>query len=310
MRYSNSMFSGISDFFLDHPNLRRILVLVVLFAILLGCWKIGTGHEATKVRQPSYIPQNETEMKSDFPFLALTDLDQKTEPSAEAVELNLDTVEDGYTITGEGDYLLSGELQGTLRVLCPEGNVHLFLDNVTIKGMGGPAIYCEDADKLVITLQPSSKNVLSDSGSNRFYPETEATVYSTSDMTLNGTGELQVNSYYKDSIRSKDRLRIVNGTYAVKCKRTAFHGNDGIHIADGNFEISSEKYAMKTTKRGVEGRGNLMISGGKYSIIAGRNAFVTMQGDLYIANCTISSKSIVDDFSVGGMKYVQKGCVQ
>lgn len=310
MRSSNNVNSRGSGFFLNHPFLRKILWMVLLIALLFGCWKFGSWSESAKARQASVIPQNEAEIETNYPFLALNELDQRTEPSVEAVRLDLGTLKDGYTISEEGDYLLSGEMQGTLRILCPEGHVHLFLENATIRGINGPAIYCEDADKLVITLMPDTKNLLSDDGSNRAYPETEATVYCTSDLTLNGTGDLQVNAYYKDAIRSKDSLKIVDGSYEIKCKRTAFHGNDGIHAAGGTFQISSEKYGMKTTKNGADGRGNLMVTGGKYGIVAGRNAFVAVQGDLYITNCLVSSKSIVNDFSVGGKMYVQKGCVQ
>lgn len=310
MRSSSNALSGLSDFFHDHPTLRRILLMVILLVLLLVCWKFGSWSEATKMQKTSGIPQSEAEMETNFPFLALSELDRRTEPVAEAVLLDLNALEDGYTISEEGDYLLSGQMQGTLRILCPEGHVHLFMENAAIRGISGPAIYCEDADKLVITLMPDTKNLLSDDGSNRAYPETEATVYCTSDLTLNGTGDLQVNAYYKDAIRSKDSLKIVDGSYEIKCKRTAFHGNDGIHAAGGTFQISSEKYGMKTTKNGADGRGNLMVTGGKYGIVAGRNAFVAVQGDLYITNCLVSSKSIVNDFSVGGKMYVQKGCVQ
>ena len=288
------------------PN-RPYIAVLLIFALFL-CWKIGTAHEAAAENAPG-IPTTDQELRDDFPYLAITQVDQETEMTA-PVEIDLSRVQDGYEITAAGEYHLTGELRGTLVINAAEQNVHLFLDNVSIISKSGPALHCQEANKLVITLMPGTENTISDSGDYRADEEVEACIYSECDLTINGTGVLTVNGYSKDAIRSKDTLKILDGVYTIKCKRTGIHGNDGILVTGGTFMISSEKNGLKTTKAGIDGRGDLIISGGEWTIIAGRYAFVATKADLYIFDCTISQRSVVSAYDVGGTARVQEGCVQ
>ena len=157
---------------------------------------------------------------------------------------------------------------------------------------------------------PNTENVISDSASYPADGEIEACIYSECDLTINGTGILLVNGYYKDAIRSKDIVKILDGIYTIKCKRTGIRGNDGVLISGGNLKISSEKYGIKTTNSGPEGRGNLIVSGGELTVIAGQYAFVVTQADLLIYNCTVFDRSVVDTYNVGGTSNIQEGCMQ
>ena len=282
------------------------MIIALLFALFI-CWEVGMAHEDAKNKID--IPATEEELQENFPYLSIKELDRETE-MANPVEINLSQIQDSYEISMDGQFHLTGELRGMLIINAPEQNVHLFLDNVSVTSKSGPAIYCRDANKLVITLMPGTENMISDSGDYRENAEIEACIYSECDMTINGTGGLTVNGYYKDAIRSKDILKIMDGNYTIKCKRTGIHGNDGVVVAGGSFKISSEKYGLKTTKSGAEGRGNMIISGGEFTIIAGRNAFVATKANLLIYNCTVFDRSVVSTYDVGGITRVQEGCVQ
>ncbi len=284
-------------------------LLIILIFVLVICWKAGTAYEAAATKEQINIPVSEEELGENFPYLAVTQFDQETE-MAEPVVVNLSQVEDSYEITAGGQFHLTGELRGTLVINASDQNVHLFLDNVSITSKSGLAIYCQDASKLVITLMPGTENNISDSGRYHADEEIEACIYSECNLTFNGTGGLLVNGYYKDAIRSKDIVKILDGVYTIKCKRTGIHGNDGVLISGGSLKISSEKYGIKTTKSGAEGRGNMIISGGELTVIAGRYAFVVTQANLLIYKCTIFEKSIINTYNVGGMSKIQEGCVQ
>lgn len=287
----------------------KLYILIILIAALFICWKVGTAYEAAAAKEQLTVPATEQELAEDFPYLSITQLDQETEMTA-PVDINLSQAQNGYEITAGGQFHLTGEMRGTLTINAAEQNVHLFFDNISVTSKSGPAIYCQDANKLVITLVSGTENRISDSGSYRADGEVEACIYSESNMTINGTGELTVNGYYKDAIRARDIVKILDGVYTIKCKRTGIHGNDGILVTGGNFMISSEKYGLKTTKSGAEGRGNMIISGGEFSIIAGRYAFVTDKANLLIYDCTVFERSVVNTYDVGGIARVQEGCVQ
>ena len=290
-------------------NKGKLCALIILTAALFICWGVGTAHEASAAKERPNGPAAGEELGEDFPYLSVTQLDRGTEMTA-PVEVNLSQAQDGYEITAGGEFHLTGELRGTLVINAEEQNVHLFLDGVSIVSRSGPAIYCRDANKLVITLMPGTENWVSDSGSYRGDEEIEACIYSECNLTINGTGELIVNGYYKDAIRSRDIVKILDGGYTIKCKRTGVHGNDGVLVAGGNLTISSEKYGLKTTNAGAEGRGNMIVSGGELSIIAGRYAFVAVKANLLIHDCTVSERSVVSTYDVGGAARIQEGCVQ
>ncbi len=309
MRYSSSPLEIFFSFFRKHRTLGRLALLCSLILALMICWGMGYSYESQKNRyQYVSVPLSETELQEQLSYLQITDLDQVIE-GTDMKSMSFNNNSDLVEITEGGDYLLSGKLTGGIHIDAKEQNVHLFLNGLELVSKSGPAIYCENADKLVVTLVEGTQNTVSDSGDYREYDELEACIYSDCDMTFNGSGDLKVNGYYKDAIRSKDIVKILGGTYTIKCKRTAIHGNDGILVKNGEFMISSEKNGFKTTKRGSDGRGSLIISGGEMSIVAGRYSFVTTKANLYVYDCTIQSRSIVDTYNIGGAKKVQAGCV-
>ncbi len=309
MRYTSSPLEPIAIFFKGHRTLLRLTEIILLMLALLVCWKVGASHESKK-DEYKYItvPLSESDLQNQFSYLQITDLDQMAEGTDMKI-LNLDNSAEIVEINEGGDFVVSGKHTGMIHIDAKEQNVHLFLNGLELISKSGPAIYCENADKLVITLVDGTQNTISDSGDYREYDDLESCIYSNCDMTFNGTGDLKVNGYYKDAIRSKDIVKILGGIYTIKCKRTAIHGNDGILVKNGEFVISSEKNGFKTTKHGADGRGSLILSGGKMSIIAGRYTFVSIKGDLYIYDCSIQSRSVVDTYSIGGARKVQVGCV-
>lgn len=296
-----------SDFIERHKVIARLCAFVLLILALTLCWTAGEKFENKK--QFATIPESDEEFETYFPYLSLTELDKQTEP-ADSETIDLSKCDGKCEITKGGNFRLTGEINGTVHIFAKEQNVHLFLDNATIKSTLGPAVYCEEADKLMITLLDGTENSISDSGKYQADEEIEGCVFSTCDMTLNGSGKLTVNGLYKDAIRSKDIVKILGGKYEIKCKRTGIHGNDGIYICGGDFTISSEKNGLKTTKSGAEGRGNLIIGGGDFTIIAGRYAFLTDQADLYVYDCWISDRSIVATYKVAGLVNIRKGCIE
>lgn len=309
MRYSNDIWERLHVFIWEHKALAKLIALIGLSFILLLCWWAGRRYETGDPYRRSQQPTTAEEININFPFLAVTPLDQVAQLT-DAVDMDLSAYPADVEITEGGQYRLHGTLNGTIHINAKEQNVQLFLDNAAVASRLGPALYCEEADKLVITLLPGTENTFYDSGKYPMGDELEACIYSVCDMTFNGSGSLTVNGYYKDAIRSRDIAKILDGNYTITCKRTGIHGNDGLFLSGGQYMISSEKYGLKTTKFGAEGRGNLVVSDCDMTIIAGRYAFVTEKANLYILKSVINQRSIVSPYDVGGSRYIQEGCVQ
>ena len=308
MRSSGKLRQTLDRLLYSHPVLTGLCVILLLIAVLALCWQLGSDHdaEALAIRD---VPASEEELRRDFPYVSPTELDGIVTP-VDPISCSLSECNGDLAIYAGGDYILSGELRGSLIIHAPEQNVHLFLNNADINSLAGPAICCTDADKLTVTLMPGTENTVTDSGHYDKNTDPSACIYSVSDITFTGSGSLSVSGLYKDAIRSKDVVKLLGGDYSIRCKRTAIHGNDGIFVSGGSYSIQSEKNGFKTANQGMDGRGNLMIAGGDFEIVAGRYSFVAELGDLYVYDCSIFHRSLVDLYNCGGRVLIAQGCVQ
>ena len=151
------------------------------------------------------------------------------------------TLGDGVLAIGAaGSYLLTGDFAGQIRVeAAREDNVHLIFAGLTVECAMAP-LCAVSAKNVSVTLAPGTENTLTDRADYTFAEgedEPDAAMYSKTDLTINGSGSLTVHGFYKDAIRSKDVLKLVDGVYRVQCKRTGLHGNNsGLHIVKRAFE--------------------------------------------------------------------------
>ena len=199
----------------------------------------------------------------------VTYTERELEQTADTSEAKNISVSDDTTIdiTEEGVYTISGTAENcTVRVEADENaKVQLVLDGVSITNDDLPAIYVVSADKVFITTT-DSENTLTVSGqfTSDGDTNTDAVIYSKDDLVLNGTGTLNVTSYYGNGITSKDDMKITGGTYNVKSALDAFEANDSISVSDGTFDISTNKDGFHCENDETEG--TITISGGTFNI--------------------------------------------
>lgn len=88
-----------------------------------------------------------------------------------------------------------------------EETVHLVLSGVELSNMTTAPVYSKGKGKVILTLAEGTVNTVSDSTAYQYESETEdepdAPVFVKGDLTVNGSGELQVYGNYQCGIRSK-----------------------------------------------------------------------------------------------------------
>ena len=194
------------------------------------------------------------------------------EQTADTSEAQNITVADNKTIdiTEEGVYTISGSAENcTIRINADDSaKVQLVLEGVDIENEDFPAIYVLSADKVFITTT-DSENTLTVNGQFTTDSEnnTDAVIYSKDDLVLNGTGTLNVTSYYGNGITCKDDMKITGGTYNVKSALDAFEANDSISVYDGTFNITANKDGFHCEND--EAEGSITISDGTFTINGG-----------------------------------------
>jgi len=181
-------------------------------------------------------------------------------------------------ITEAGTYVLRGTLNdGQLKVDVPDGKVHLVLNGVEMHDNDNAPLYIVEAGKVVMTLQEGTENKLSD-GKNYVYAdataeEPNATLYSKADLTINGSGKLTVEGNFNNGINSRDDLKLVSGTIAVKAVDDGVLGKDRVAALEGaKLTVAAGGDGVKATNAEEEGKGIIAIGGGTFNITSGNDA--------------------------------------
>lgn len=197
------------------------------------------------------------------------------------------SVEQGVvTITTAGDYVVSGTLDdGRIVVDAPDKVVHLVLNGAHVTSKSGAAVHLVEAGKVVLTLQDGTSNSLTDAAT---YADTSdnaptAALFSKADLTINGTGALQVTGNYNDGITSKDDLIIMSGTLSVKAVDDGLVGKDLVAVKSGEITIDAGGDGIKSTNDTDQGKGEIVIEGGSFNIQSVNDA-IQSATSLYIAD--------------------------
>lgn len=225
-----------------------------------------------------------------------------------AAALSFEPAMGNYIIDKGGRYILSGDLQGTLYIDAEDQLVHLILNTVSITGSNGPAISVLSAGKVFITSQENSINSLGDSAVYEQGRDETACIYSTTDLTFNGTGELLITGLFEDAVHCRDMLKILCSNLTVQSKRDCLRGNDGILIRGSNISLEAERNGIRTTNSGADTRGDVEIRSADLSVIAG-NYCVNSASDFYVQQSECFFKGIFGTYKVVGEVLAETGCL-
>lgn len=215
------------------------------------------------------------------------------------------------TITADGIYEISGKLtDGQIIVNASDAaKVELVLAGVDITSTQNAAIYCMNADNMIVTLADGTENVLTDAVNYTYVDvageEPNAALFSKVDLTLGGAGSLTVNGNFHHGISSKDDLVIEGGSYAIRAAGHAIRGKDSLTIVDGNFTIEADGDGLQASNADQADRGWISLAGGMYTIRAGGDG-IQAETDLSIHGGTYdiltSGAPPVDSTSQKGIK--------
>lgn len=172
------------------------------------------------------------------------------------------------TISAPGTYRLTGTLAGRLVVnSSTDGVVRLLLAGVDITSSSSAALFVQDAEKVVIVLEGSSLNTLTDATTYTFpdatTDEPDAALFSKADLTIDGPGTLKVRGNFEDGIASKDSLLVTGGTIDVVAKDDGLRGKDELVVRGGTLTV-------KTTEGDTLHSTDLVaIQGGTFTLTSG-----------------------------------------
>ena len=204
--------------------------------------------------------------------------------------------DNNVTITSAGTYIINGTLNGGQVLVDTEdkGTVRLVLNGANITSSDSSPVYIIRAKKTVIVLAEGSNNNLTDSKTyvltNKEADEPNATIFSKSDLTVNGTGSLTVNANYKNAITSKDELKIMSGNITVNSTGDGIRGRDFVAIKNGIVNVNARQDGIKSNNDEDSQKGFVLIEDGTVSITAQEDGIqaetnvVVKTGDIRISS--------------------------
>ncbi len=269
-------------------RIQKLLIGALAGTMLLGNVSIYTAAEEQDTAAPGSTEAS-ADNGSDVMF---TQEDLACTPDlSDAVQYTVKSGED-LTLTEAGVYVLSGTAENT--VICietgDEDNVQLVLNGLSVTNTDIPCIYVKNADKVFVTTISDSSLSVTGTFTADGDTNTDAAIFSMSDLVLNGTAALTVNST-DNGIVSKDDLKVTGGTYTVTAASKAFEANDSIRIADGTFDISAAE--------GIEST-YILINGGTIGIEAGDDGInAAIKSDAYRAALEINGGEITVTMASG-----------
>lgn len=211
------------------------------------------------------------------------------------------------TITKEATYVISGRLSdGMIIVDCNDGKVHLVLKDVDITNKHSAALYAKNANKVFITSPQDSCNKLSNIDTFNAIDDNniDATIFAKCDVTLNGSGSINVISKNGHGITCKDDLVITNGNYTIEALNHGLDANNSIRISDQtNLDIIASKDGLHCEDED-ESKGFIYISNATMKInstgdaLSASNYLVVKDGDYNLISGGGSENALAkeDDF--------------
>lgn len=279
---------------------KRIWAVLLVGALLFtGCGARGDLKETesvnTEMKNSDSEKNNESTVINPDEVFSNRDFKTEYEENCAYIELNgtFATCQSNaveikgtiITIKDEGTYVVSGALDNGMIIVDSEDTdkTQIVLNGVSIHNDIFAAIYIKQSDKVFLTLEEGTENILSSGDSFEVIDEEEidGVIYSKDDLTLNGKGSLSIKSPGGHGIVSKDDLIITGGNYVIDATSHGLSANDMLGIADGNFMIASGEdsvhcdmniyiengtFEINAKDDAIHADETLLVSGGKINI--------------------------------------------
>lgn len=180
------------------------------------------------------------------------------------------------SITQAGTYVLSGSLDGQVFVqVADTEKVHLVFNGFSLTCADYSPVYCEEADKVSITLADGTENSVTDTGSG-FVQGTNpgngryaGAIHSKCSLTINGNGSLSVETTYRHGVVSNKNLRIVSGDISVQTAEDGLKGKNSLSARGGTVRVTADGDGLKVSEEEDPEKGYLAIEGGDFTVECG-----------------------------------------
>lgn len=277
-----------------------LLTSIATLALVTACTQTSTQSNTSTTK--SVATATATANKTSY----FTDKDYDTsydEKSASTVTLSGSTATvsgDGVvvsdstvTISKSGTYVISGQSDGVqIKIVADKSDdVKLVLKGVTMTNTDA-TISATSAGHVYLTLAEGTTNSLSDSSSNSD-EKANAALFSKVDLTINGSGTLNVDGKKSNAIKANDTLHITGGTFNITSVGDAFNVNDELNVTGATMTIDAKEDGVKVDNDDDMTVGNMYLANNTITVTAGEDS-IHASGNLVIDSGTYTVKNATE----------------
>ena len=319
------------------------MALILATVSLTACsdnTTVNTETASSVSSQTNNDNSSTTPQSSNFSDSDYKDVTSETENAVITLSGNEGTISDTtrgssgseITITSKGIYKVTGSSENvTIKIndTNQSGNIYLILDNVSMTNTSNACIYVEACDKLIIQCTGNSFLTYSNSDSSS---KIDGAIYSKDDITINGSGSLDINSSLH-GIVCKEDMKITGATLNINSDNIGIQARDSLRIDGGTTTIQSDHDGIQlenddntsyfcmengslTVNSGYDGisvksadsstafKGSVQITGGTVNITSGGGSDnsksstsqkgIKCDGEIDIENSTVTISSADD----------------
>ena len=279
-----------------------ILTSLTALTLMTACGQSTTKSSTTAAADTTAISTSATNSQSSY----FTEKDYDTsydESTASKIELSGSSASvsgDGVTVSGStvtiskaGTYVISGQSDGVqIKIAADKSDdVKLVLKGATMTNTDA-AISATSAGHVYLTLAEGTTNSLSDSSSNSD-EKANAALFSKFDLTINGSGTLNVDGKKSNAIKANDTLHITGGTFNVTSVGDAFNVNDELNVTGATMTIDAKEDGVKVDNDDDMTVGNMYLANNTITVTAGDDG-IHASGNLVIDSGTYTVKNATE----------------
>ena len=279
-----------------------ILTSFTALTLMTACGQSTTKSSTTAAADTTAITTSAKNSQSSY----FTEKDYDTsydESTASKIELSGSSVSvsgDGVTVSGStvtiskaGTYVISGQSDGVqIKIAADKSDdVKLVLKGATMTNTDA-AISATSAGYVYLTLAEGTTNSLSDSSSNSD-EKANAALFSKVDLTINGSGTLNVDGKKSNAIKVNDTLHITGGTFNLTSVGDAFNVNDELNITGTTMTIDAKEDGVKVDNDDDLTVGNMYLANNTITVTAGDDG-IHASGKLVIDSGTYTVKNATE----------------
>ena len=279
-----------------------ILTSLTALTLMTACGQSTTKSSTTAAADTTAITTSTKNSQSSY----FTEKDYDTsydENTASKIELSGSSAKvsgDGVTVSGStvtiskaGTYVISGQSDGVqIKIAADKSDdVKLVLKGASMTNTDA-AISATSAGHVYLTLAEGTTNSLSDSSSNSD-EKANAALFSKVDLTINGSGTLNVDGKKSNAIKANDTLHITGGTFNITSVGDAFNVNDELNITGTNMTIDAKEDGVKVDNDDDMTVGNMYFANNTITVTAGDDG-IHASGNLVIDSGTYTVKNATE----------------